>query len=159
MSNSAQSFEKEGVLDIDAHDIVISVKEEYLTLILSGEKTIELRRKVINVPPGSRVWLYAKSPTAHIRACATVRMVVKATPRAVWSRYHSKVGITRDQSDSYFEGSSIACAILLKDVRRVVPAVELSDLRSRLKSFHPPQFFKRLHRGSPEFLLLRSHLA
>jgi hypothetical protein len=45
------------------------------------------------------------------------------------------------------------------DVRCVVPAVELSDLRSRLKSFHPPQFFKRLHKGSPEFLLLRSHLA
>ena len=80
-------------------------------------------------------------------------------PHGRFGQYRSKVGITRDQFDSYFEGSSIACAILLKDVRRVVPAVELSDLRSRLKSFHPPQFFKRLHRGSPEFLLLRSHLA
>lgn len=146
-------------MDIDALDIVISVKDEYLTMILNGEKTIELRRKAINVPPGSRVWLYAKSPIAHISAYATVRHVVTATPRVVWSRYRSEVGITRDEFESYFEGSSTACAILLEDVRCIAPALKLRDLRSRLHKFHPPQFFKKLHKGSPEFLLLRSHMA
>jgi predicted transcriptional regulator len=146
-------------LDTEAVDIVISVKEEYLAMILKGDKTIELRRKAINVPPGSRVWLYAKSPIAHISACATVQRVVTGTPRVVWNRYRSEVGITRDEFNSYFKGSSTACAILLGDVRGVVPALKLRDLRSRLNGFHPPQFFKKLYKGSPEFSLLRSHMA
>ncbi len=146
-------------MDIEALDIVISVKEEYLTMILNGDKTIELRRKAINVAPGSRVWLYAKSPVAHISACATVQRVVMGTPRVVWNRYRSDVGITRGEFDAYFEGSTTACALLLGDVRCVVPALKLSDLRSRLKGFHPPQFFKRLSKGSPELMLLRSYVA
>jgi predicted transcriptional regulator len=146
-------------LGIETLDIVISVKEEYLMMILNGEKTIELRRKAINVPPGSRVWLYAKSPVAHINACATVKQVVTASPSVVWNRYRSEVGISRDEFNSYFEGSATACAMLLADVRRIAPALKLSELRLRLKGFHPPQFFKKLHKGSPELQLLRSHFA
>jgi predicted transcriptional regulator len=146
-------------LDFEALDIVISVKEEYLTMIVNGDKTIELRRKTINVAPGSRIWLYAKSPTAHISAYASVEKVITATPHMIWSKYHSEVGITLDEFNSYFDGSSTACAIFLEDIQCVVPALKLSELRSRLKGFHPPQFFKKLHKDSPEFLLLRSHMA
>ena len=146
-------------MGIDTLDIVISVKEEYLMMILNGEKTVELRRKAINVPPGSRVWLYAKSPVAHISACATVRQVITTSPNVVWNRYRSEVGITRGEFDSYFAGSTTACAMLLADVRCIAPALKLSELRLRLKGFHPPQFFKKLHKGSPEFLLLRSRMA
>lgn len=143
----------------DAGDIVISVKAEYLAMIVNGEKTIELRRKTINVSPGSRIWLYETSPTAHISAYASVEKVVTGTPQKIWNKYRDDVGITLHEFNSYFEGSSVACAIFLSDVRRVVPALKLSELRARLESFHPPQFFKRLHKNSPELLLLRAHTA
>ena len=145
-------------MDIEVLDIVMSIRDEYLTMIMNGDKTIELRRKAVNVPPGSRIWLYAKWPVAHISACATVQRVVTASPAVVWSLYRSAVGITRDEFDSYFEGSLSACAILLENVRCVVPALKLDDLRSCLNGFHPPQFFKKLNQGSPELLLLRSHM-
>ena len=146
-------------MDFDAGDIVISVKAEYLAMIMNGEKTIELRRKTVKVSPGSRIWLYETSPTAHIAAYALVEKVITGTPKKIWSDYRNDVGITLAEFDSYFEGSSLACAIVLSEVRQVVPALKLSELRTRLNGFHPPQFFKRLRQNSPELRLLRAHIA
>jgi predicted transcriptional regulator len=138
-------------------DIVISVEKKYLMLMLSGEKTIELRRRTVNVATGSRIWIYTKAPSAHISAYASVKDVITGTPKSIWRSYREQVGISLEEYESYFEGSSMACAIRLRDVCPMVPAVKLSELRSRLDGFHPPQFFKRLHKGSPGSLLLRSH--
>jgi predicted transcriptional regulator len=110
------------------------------------------------VAPGSRIWLYTKSPQAHISACASVEDIVTGTPKAIWRKYGDEVGISLEQFDTYFEGASSACAILLENVQPVAPALTLGELRSKLSSFHPPQFFKKLHKGSPELLLLRSYM-
>lgn len=142
----------------EALEIVISVKPEYLKMMLDGDKTVELRRKAMKVAPGSRVWLYAKAPTAKIAAYASIERIVTAAPRTIWTRYHSGVGISLDEFNAYFKGASLASAILLKGVHRIAPELTLEKLRSHLNGFHPPQFFKKLRKDSPESRLLHSHL-
>ena len=139
-------------------DIVISVKEQYLAMILAGEKKVELRRKTVNVPLGSRVWLYATCPSAQIRAYATVEKITSDSPQVIWRKYHREVGISSEEYDLYMAGASVACAIRLRDVRRINPELSLAELRKRVKGFHPPQFFKRLEEGSPVLKLFRSRL-
>ena len=137
-------------------DIVISVKEQYLAMILAGEKRVELRRKTVNVPLGSRVWLYATCPSAQICAYATVENITSDSPQVIWRKYHREVGISSEEYELYMAGASVACAIRLRDIRRIDPELSLAELRKKIKGFHPPQFFKKLTLGSAERELLRS---
>jgi predicted transcriptional regulator len=143
-------------LSSDVLDIVISVKEQYLAMILTGEKRVELRRKTVNVPLGSRVWLYAKSPRAHISAYATVEQITNAAPQVIWRKFHREAGISSEEYDLYMAGASIACAIRLKDIKRINPELSLAELRRQVRGFHPPQFFKKLTKGGVESSLLRT---
>lgn len=146
-------------LSADHPDILISVKQKYLQRILNGKKTVELRRKRVDVPKGTRIWLYAAAPMAEICAYTSVRAIVTAPPRTIWKRYGSAAGLTNEEFNCYFAGSQLGCAILLDEVHGFEPALKLNELRSRLGVFHPPQFFKKLHTGSAERTLLRSHRA
>jgi predicted transcriptional regulator len=148
-----------GELIEDDADILISVKEEYVARILSGEKTVELRRRSVNVSPGSRVWVYTKKPHARVTLCATVKGVIVTRPSDLWKDHGQLAGITRTEFDSYFKGSSTACGIFLCNIRRITPAPSLAELRSKSSSFHPPQFFKRLLPDDDTLSLLRARIA
>lgn len=139
-------------------DIVISVQRKFVERILSGEKAAELRRRAPRIQPGCRVWIYTKAPEAIISVCVTVDRVVKGTPREIWQRHQATLGVSFDEFEEYFADTQSACAIFFKEVEDVSPGVPLSEIRSRSKGFHPPQFFKRLEEGSPELKLFRSRL-
>lgn len=136
--------------------IVISVKPKYAALMLSGQKTVELRRRAIHVEPGARVWIYATIPEGRIAAVATVGRVITSEPAYIWRLYKDSVGISSEEFGEYFRGSAQACAIVLSNVQAIVPALHLEKLRIGTKPFHPPQFFKRLREGSAELKLLES---
>lgn len=142
-----------------ATDILISVKKEYAARILTGEKTVELRRRPVNVAPGSRIWIYTKMPYAEISLFATVKDVMVANPSKLWKEHGQVVGITRLEFDRYLKGTSRACGIVLSNVHLITPALGLSELRSQSSSFHPPQFFKRLSQSDNTLELLRARAA
>ena len=139
-------------------DIVISVQRKFVERILAGKKAAELRRRAPRIQPGCRVWIYTTAPDAMISVCVTVDRVVKGTPREIWQRHQATLGVSFDEFEAYFADTDSACAILFKRVEDVSPGVALSEIRSRSKGFHPPQFFKRLEEGSPELKLFRSRL-
>lgn len=139
-------------------DIVISVQRKFVERILAGKKAAELRRRAPLIQPGCRVWIYTKAPEAMISVCVTVDRVVKGTPREIWQRHQATLGVSFDEFEEYFSDTETACAIFFKEVADVSPGVALSEIRSRSKGFHPPQFFKRLEEGSPELKLFRSRL-
>ncbi len=139
-------------------DIVISVQRKFVERILAGKKAAELRRRAPRIQPGCRVWIYTKAPEAMISVCVTVDRVVKGTPREIWQRHQATLGVSFDEFEAYFADTDSACAIFFKQVEDVSPGVALSEIRSRSKGFHPPQFFKRLEEGSPELKLFRSRL-
>ncbi len=139
-------------------DIVISVQRKFVERILAGKKAAELRRRAPRIQPGCRVWIYTTAPEAMISVCVTVDRVVKGTPHEIWQRHQATLGVSFDEFEAYFADTDSACAIFFKQVEDVSPGVALSEIRSRSKGFHPPQFFKRLEEGSPELKLFRSRL-
>jgi predicted transcriptional regulator len=140
-------------------DIVISVQQKFVERIVAGKKAAELRRRAPRIQPGCRVWIYTKAPEAVISICVIVDRLVTGTPEDIWRAHRSDLGVSLDEFEDYFWGAETGCAIFFKQVEDVSPSVALSEIRSKSKGFHPPQFFKRLEEGSPELKLFRSRLA
>jgi predicted transcriptional regulator len=143
---------------VNKGDIVISVQRKFVERIIAGKKAAELRRRAPRIQPGCKVWIYTKAPEAMISVCVTVDRVVKGTPREIWKAHQSALGVSLDEFETYFGDTEEGCAIFFREVEDVSPGVALSEIRSRSKGFHPPQFFKRLEENSPELKLFRSRL-
>jgi predicted transcriptional regulator len=130
----------------DCCDILISLAPAYTRAILDGRKTVELRRRRINVSNGSRVWIYSKTPVARIEATAYVHEIHENHPNVLWSDFGNAAGISKAEFDRYFKGCTRGSAMLLERISALAPGIDLATMRSEVAGFHPPQFFKRLDR-------------
>lgn len=139
-------------------NILISVHPRHVDNMVSGRKTVELRRRPLKLSPGCRVWVYCTLPRGSVEAVGTVAKVVAEAPSAIWLEYGEQCGITKAEFDTYYEGASTAYVIVFSSIRKLPSTFALGEIRRHLASFQPPQFFKRLLSGSPELSLFTSAL-
>ena len=123
---------------------IISLKPRYVDLILSGEKTVELRNRVVRMEPGTVIWIYATRPVGGIVAVAELDSVVHDTPAEIWIRYEREMCIDRDHFDSYINNRESASALILSSVTKLEQSVTLDWIRRSVSNFQPPQFYSRL---------------
>ena len=128
----------------DARALLVSVKPVYADLLLSGRKTVELRRVRPNVEPGCLVLLYASSPQMEMVATARIATIDSGEIDTIWTRYAEATGLDRATYDRYFTDRPSAVAISLIDVQALRHSVPLAELRRRLSGFRPPQSFRYL---------------
>ncbi len=140
-------------------NILISVEERHVQNLLNGSKTIELRRRAIRIPKGSRVWIYSKVPVGQVCALGIVDRVVEASPADIWAKYGEVSGITAEEFDKYFSDTDTGCAIVFSRVQKMPNTLSLSLMRSKLQSFHPPQFFKYLSNDSAELAFFQQQIS
>jgi predicted transcriptional regulator len=126
----------------DDSALLVSVKPPYAELILSGVKTVELRRVRPNVAAGGLVLIYASSPTMQMVGTATVEAVSTGSLDAIWQQAGHATGLDRATFDEYFSGRDTAVAINLTDVKRLRRVIPLAELRRRINGFRPPQSFR-----------------
>lgn len=125
-------------------DILISVKPKYVEEILSGKKTVELRRRTPRIPVGTRVWIYSTLPDAHVRVVATVEKIEEKTPSTIWKNNSSKMSLSKAEYNHYVTGRSRVCALHLSNITPFYKPISLQCLRDKHPDFCPPQFFKFL---------------
>jgi predicted transcriptional regulator len=142
-----------------AEDILISVEERYAVSMLSGEKSVELRRKPLNIQPGTRVWIYSKLPKGEVQALGVVSSIVAASPQEIWEKYGPKSAITHNEFSGYFAGAEVGYAIVFECIHALQPILSLSSIREKISHFHPPQFFKRLASTGPELAFFETAIA
>ena len=142
----------------DREEILISVRAEYVAKMLRGEKTVELRRRNINVSPGTRVWIYSKSPQAAIKAHAEITAIVTGEPDHLWRKFRSCAGVTRQEFQSYFDAADEGCVLVLSNVVKLRKHISLQTMREKVTSFHPPQFYTKLNGRKPMLRALRSRI-
>jgi predicted transcriptional regulator len=138
-------------------NILISVERKYVARMLSGSKTIELRRRALRVSIGTIVWIYSTAPYALVDTVARVETIVSGPPRSLWETYKERTGVTREEFDNYFLKTSIGWGVVLRDIQPLRAAVTLTALRRHTRMFHPPQFFMRLQQGSNTLQLLQDN--
>ena len=122
-------------------DIVFSIRPEFTDKILSGVKTVELRRRFpANVPSGTWAYIYSTTPVRAIMGTAEIADVAVKDPNEIWEKFADVAGIEKSGFYSYFRGAPKAIAISLRKVRKLDRPIELHELRERF-GFEPPQSF------------------
>ena len=123
---------------------ILSLKPQYVELILSGKKTVELRNRVVRMEPGTVIWIYATRPVGGIVALAELDSIVHDTPAEIWIRYEREMCIDRDHFDSYINNRGAVSALILSSVRELKQSMTLDWIRRSTGNFQPPQFYSRL---------------
>jgi len=137
-------------------DVLISIKPKYVNMILSGDKTVEIRNRPVKLQSGTRLWIYSTLPKGRLEALAVIDSVQFDTPSLIWKQYSDRIGLSWSTFRTYVNGSKQVSAILLKEVSGLVPSLTLGDLRSEIEGFNPPQFLRRLDATCSFFSLLGS---
>lgn len=124
--------------------LLISIKEKYVTEILSGRKTIELRKSIPRVKAGDTVIIYTTQPKKAVTAIATVKKILKKSPNAMWAEHKDYLGISKTEFNDYYKESKFAIGIEISEVIRLDTEILLSAIKSIHPEFTPPQTFKYL---------------
>ena len=114
---------------------ILSVKPEYATKILTGEKLYEYRKTVFRRPI-EKVYIYASSPVCMIVGEFQIDHILKESPKTLWDITHSESGVNKAFFLHYFKGKPLGYAIRLKEV--VAYSVPISPFRLR-EDFKAPQ--------------------
>jgi predicted transcriptional regulator len=130
---------------ISQDEILISLKPRHAEHIFAGEKTVELRKRRLNIAPGTRIWVYATAPTAEIKGYANLVAIQTGPPSLIWKTLGSRTGISKVEFDAYFEGCDTAHALVLGDIMKMKQALPLKRIRELVSNFQPPQFFCHLN--------------
>lgn len=136
-------------------DVLISIKPEYVNMILSGDKSVEIRSRHVKLQAGTRLWIYSTLPKGCLEAVAVVESIEFDDPSMIWKHYSDRIGLSLSTFRSYVNGSQQVSAIFLRNVSRLMPSLTLCELRSETERFNPPQFFKRIKPTSKFFTLLK----
>lgn len=133
--------DRKGPEPIKKRNVVLSINPEYANKILSGEKTVELRRRFpLNLPVNATAYIYATSPLKAMIGAAQILEVLKLPLEEIWSEYQKEVSIKRIQFDNYFSGLTEGYALLLVEPQYLIERFRLRDLQTDL-NFRPPQSF------------------
>lgn len=121
---------------VNTSAVLMSIKPVYSEAILSGKKTVELRRRRPAFAPGTQVLVYATAPYSHIIGCFETGTVFSDEPDALWELVSHRACVDQAAYDSYFDGCSTSHAIEVLRPQRLRP----TPLEVR-----PPQSYMLLH--------------
>lgn len=123
--------------------ILLSIRPQYVSLIESGQKTYELRRKRPKIQDGDLALIYESSPTKSMVGAFIVGDVISMEPGKLWREIGKLSGVTKTQFEEYFEGCNEACAIEIQRYWPFSQRVGLRQMRSKVK-IEPPQSYRYL---------------
>ena len=129
-------------------DAIISIKPRHVENILSGKKTVELRVRSVNLPVGTRMWVYTTLPVGSVSVSVDVDFIESLPPKEMWRKYGHRICISKKEFDDYTKCRDFVTAIGLREIRRLDSEVSLETMRVNVRGFQPPQFFSRVSPGS-----------
>jgi predicted transcriptional regulator/DNA-binding XRE family transcriptional regulator len=122
-------------------DVLLSIKPQYSSKIISGLKTVELRRRFpTSAPAGTIAYIYSTSPIMAMVGVAEIKEVIKTSTSEIWDKFHDVAYIEKNDFDKYFNGVEEGCVIKFGSAEAFSNPLSLSELRDRF-NFEPPQSF------------------
>lgn len=133
--------------------VLLSVRPRFADALLDGTKTVEVRRRPVQLHAGTLCLLYASSPTRALTGALILAGVDHGSPDELWRRHGPRTGLTRVEYDDYLDGRSTACALVVASPIAFDTAVPLPELRRRNDGFVPPQSYRFVHDGELRAML------
>lgn len=123
--------------------LIISIKPKYVDRILSGQKTVELRKRSARIRPGTRVLIYSTSPRCAVVGEARISFREQLPIDELWLRHGADAAVDSTEFDDYYAEADEGVALGLEEVLRYPQAVPLDTLRNADDGFRPPQSYMR----------------
>lgn len=125
-------------------DALISIKPVFADLILSGIKTVEVRRRPVNLPLGTRLWIYSTLPVGAIVGYAQIAEILVDHPLLLWKSKRKQLGISFSDYERYTDGRNEVNGLVLEGAKAIIP-VGLDTIRKLVGGFRPPQFYAKIN--------------
>lgn len=93
---------------------ILSIKPQFVEEIKAGRKRYEYRKSVFKQPV-EKVYVYASAPVSMIIGEFQPVDVIHGNPEEVWKKTKQYSGITKKFFDAYYEGRSVAYAIVIQN--------------------------------------------
>jgi predicted transcriptional regulator len=127
---------------MEASGIIMSIRPKHAFDIMSGRKTVELRRRFPErVQMGSLILIYASSPEQRLIGAARIEGVRRMTPAGLWRSFRERACIERPLFDDYFNGAREGFGVVLGTCVRFTEPIPVGELRERFR-FFPPQSYR-----------------
>ena len=138
-----------GRLSIGKHSLLtpllISLNPTNAEKILSGSKSVEIRRRFSKDWENKRATLYASKPVGALVGEAIIARVISGHPESIWRHFGHLAGCKREQYDAYVGDLTNVYALVLNDVAAFAEQVPITQLSYLLdESLRPPQSYLRL---------------
>jgi predicted transcriptional regulator len=127
-------------------DVLVSVQPKYVSKILDGKKTVELRRRFPeSAATGALALIYSSSPIRAVVGYARIREVLRLPIAKIWRNHGADACIAKKEFDEYFQGVEFGYAIFLEKIKLLNPHVAASDLQRHF-GIVPPQSYRYVHK-------------
>lgn len=133
--------------------LFLSLKPRFAQLLLSGTKTVELRRIRPRAAAGTQVIVYASSPVRAVVGTCLISDVRMGMPDEIWDLHGTLTAVEPGEYEQYFAGAKRAVAITVAKPIRLANPIALHDVRSIVPGFQPPQSFRYLTSADANRLL------
>lgn len=133
--------------------LILSIRPPYAEAILTGRKSVELRRTRPRVSVPTEALIYASSPKRALVGTCRVERVEELTIARLWKETRAAAAIAESDFRRYFEGTNTGFALHLSSALRLASPIGLAQLRENVDGFNPPQSFRYLPVGDSDQLL------
>jgi predicted transcriptional regulator len=119
--------------------LLMSIKAEHASKVLSGTKKVEIRRRFSKKWTGCKVSIYASGRERCLVGEASISRVVVGDPESIWQSFHEQLGCTRPEFDKYTRPLGEIYAIVLENAipyQKRISLREVSNLTQ--KELRPP---------------------
>jgi predicted transcriptional regulator len=120
------------------HIKALSVKRIYAERIVSGAKTIELRKRPIGMELGDLILLYETVPDSIIKGGFIADRTICLPVAKMWEKYSPVMGVEKEFYDSYFENCESAYGTLVYQSFHF-RGLSLAQIHKLCHGFVPPQ--------------------
>lgn len=122
--------------------VLLSVHPRFAEGLLSGSKTVEVRRRHAKLPSGAVALLYATTPRRELVGAVRIAGTDTDQPDLLWERWGPRTGLLRAEFDEYLADRDVACAIMVDRAVRFRSPIPLPELRKRQPGFVTPQSYR-----------------
>jgi len=123
-------------------NVIISIKPQYALKVVSGEKTIELRRKFpLDDIEGGIALIYASSPIKQIIGYVVIEKVRELPIDTLWNKCSGQACVAKDFFYSYFDGVNNGFALVLKKPMKLITPIDIKRMKKEFL-MSPPQSYR-----------------
>src|SRR5262245_56161310 len=129
------------IFPLPRRDVLVSVRPEYASKIIAGDKTVELRRRFPeSSATGAIALIYSSRPVCAVIGHPRIDTMRRLPVRRIWAEHLAAACISKPDFDAYFAGASYGFAILLDKITPIDRHLTVNALREL--GIIPPQSYR-----------------